>query len=308
MKCPRCNCEFEYNFSKCPECGYEIQNNAAFAAQKPKKTSKVIIAAACAAVVICAGTIVWAVTNNNSINSDSEDDTSYEEIYEETYEESPHRHSGYLYERPVSLDMFSSESEQTQDNSSSEDEITFYGTSDSQEDWTAATLTLPDDSSTEVEYIDNSYFSKYIDTGCSVTVKLTYDWSDYYVFAVKDAVDWNALYTIDKSYIYGVPTADDAISGNAESGYRFSMEIYEQIVDRSQTFIQEDGFFSLTDQIPTYVTFDLSSDALKYLAKNTTKTDEGTDYGGLVFQMYGCKINKLTISDPLPLDENGFIS
>ncbi len=80
MKCPRCNCEFEYNFSKCPECGYEMSDRADAAPQKPKKTSKVIIAAACAAVVICAGTIVWAVVNNDSISSDSEDDTSYEEI------------------------------------------------------------------------------------------------------------------------------------------------------------------------------------------------------------------------------------
>ncbi len=285
-----------------------MSDSADAAPQKPKKAGKVIIAAACAAVVLCAGTIIWAVVNNDSISSDSEDDTSYEENYEESYEESSPRYAGRSYERPSLSDTVSSKSEQTQDNSSSEDEITFYGTSDPQEDWTAATFTLPDDSSTEVEYIDNSYLSKYIDTGCSVTVKLTYDQADYYVFAVKDAVDWKALYTIDKSYVYGVPTADDAISGNAGSGYSFPMEIYDQIVDRSQTFIQEDGFFSLTDQIPTNVTFDLSSDALKYLAKNTTKTDEGTDYGGLVFQMYGCKINKLTISDPLPLDENGFIS
>lgn len=76
MKCPRCNCEFEYNFSKCPECGYEIQNNAAFAAQKPKKTSKVIIAAACAAVVICAGTIVWAMEKNHeNVSTDESNET-----------------------------------------------------------------------------------------------------------------------------------------------------------------------------------------------------------------------------------------
>lgn len=77
MKCPKCNCKFEFDFSKCPECGYEMSYKTDDTSTKPRKTSKVIIAAACAAFVICIGTIGLAKLKNNSINNDSKDDASY---------------------------------------------------------------------------------------------------------------------------------------------------------------------------------------------------------------------------------------
>lgn len=304
MKCPRCKCEFEYDFSKCPECGYELPNTSGAVSSKPRKTNKLLIAATCMIFVVCVCTVTLAVVKNNLISSNSQDDTSNESLHEANSS----CISSSSSKKANSSATVSSKAGMINDYLDSGEDVIFLGTTAAQKDWEAAVFTLPDDNGTEVNYIDNQYLSKYIGTGCSVTVELTYDTANYYVFAPKDAVDWNALYVINKSYICGVPTVDDAISGTDALGYTFRSDVYDYITRQSQTFIQEDGFFSLTGLGSRKVKFNLSSDALKYLAENTTKTDEGIDYGGLIFQMYGCKIAKLTISEPFTLDENGFIS
>ena len=107
-------------------------------------------------------------------------------------------------------------------------------------------LGIYDTDGNEVEYIDNKYFSDFEETGCSITVTLKYLNTDYYVFAPKDAVDWNALYKLDGNYITGVPTAADAVSINNES-YTFPNEISNDIIENTRTFIQSDGFFCLFD-------------------------------------------------------------
>ena len=89
------------------------------------------------------------------------------------------------------------ESEKTDSNNKTYESIEFIGI-DNYDDWSAANFY--DTDGNEVEYIDNKYFSDFEETGCSITVTLKYLNTDYYVFAPKDAVDWNALYKLDGNY------------------------------------------------------------------------------------------------------------
>ncbi len=164
-------------------------------------------------------------------------------------------------------------------------------------DWSASCFV--DAEGNVVNYIDNAYFADYLDTGCTVTI--TYDYKtlagayyEYYLFSVCDQ-SWAKLAATDASYVAGVPTEDEArVTKGGET------KLYEGTsVPVYKYFTQSDGFtvFCQNDGAWTGDTFKftLTADCLKYLAENPSTGDDGSEWGGIVFQTYGIDVKSITI-------------
>lgn len=316
MICKECGNKIDDNSTFCKFCGYKVsaesscqkaylntptENSSAIKSKQVKKN--IIISLSSIITVLTAIVLITVIIkiHNKQENIVTDDDLSKTEIGSGVTDNAIKSKSAKsITDSNTNVEI---ESEKTDSNNKTYESIEFIGI-DNYDDWSAANFY--DTDGNEVEYIDNKYFSDFEETGCSITVTLKYLNTDYYVFAPKDAVDWNALYKLDGNYITGVPTAADAVSINNES-YTFPNEISNDIIENTRTFIQSDGFFCLFDFKPETVSFNLSAKAISYLKNNATINDDNTEYGGIVFQMYECIITDLVIDVPLSVNDVGMI-
>ncbi len=176
-------------------------------------------------------------------------------------------------------------------------------------DWSATNFV--DAEGNLVAYIDNANFADYLDTGCTVTVDFDFktlagNYYDYYLFGVCDQ-NWAKLYATDNSYIAGVPGELDAreTAGGAAKFYD------DGVTPVCSFFNQGDGFMVFSqDANGEWTTesfkFTLTADALQYLVDNATVNEDGSVYGGVVFQTYGIDVKSITIDAAEDLTGNGF--
>ena len=213
MICKECGNKIDDNSTFCKFCGYKVsaesscqkaylntptENSSAIKSKQVKKN--IIISLSSIITVLTAIVLITVIIkiHNKQENIVTDDDLSKTEIGSGVTDNAIKSKSAKsITDSNTNVEI---ESEKTDSNNKTYESIEFIGI-DNYDDWSAANFY--DTDGNEVEYIDNKYFSDFEETGCSITVTLKYLNTDYYVFAPKDAVDWNALYKLDGNYITG---------------------------------------------------------------------------------------------------------
>ena len=148
------------------------------------------------------------------------------------------------------------------------------------------------DDGTPLEYIPLDELEAYKDTGVDVVLKVSEldPAKDYWLIAPANANGWDKLYAIDNSYITGMKTK-------------------EEDEDEEELYVQQDDGFIVVREDATEIKFTLSADGVKYLFDNAGEADDGSKWGGLLFQDYGVNVSSVTLgaeeaapADPAPAD------
>jgi len=172
-------------------------------------------------------------------------------------------------------------------------------------DW-AATNFVTDDG-TLVAFVDIAILEEYLDTGCSLTFDFDFrtlppegKYYDYYLFGICDQ-NWAKLYATDTTYFDGVASEEEARVeiGGASKTYDDGTAMYKY-------FMQNDGYVVMNPEADgswatDTIELNLTAECIQYLKDNVTVNDDGSIYGGLVFQTYGVDVKSLTIDAPKDL-------
>ena len=143
-----------------------------------------------------------------------------------------------------------------------------------------------------LEYIPLEELEAYKDTGVDVVLKVSKldPAKDYWLIAPANANGWDKLYATDNSYITGMKTK-------------------EEDEDEAELYVQQDDGFIVVREDATEIKFTLSADGVKYLFDNAGEAEDGTKWGGLLFQDYGVNVSSVTLggeeaapADPAPAD------
>lgn len=216
-----------------------------------------------------------------------------------------------------SVEDSSTEDSSTEDSSEADPEpiegpVTLTGSGEYAGDWGSPMFV--DAEGNLISYVDNAIFEQYLETGCTITMDVSYyklagNYMAKYMLAPCNANGWEKLYAIDASYVEGVPAPEVGLTDTADEN---SQAKYDDGTYVCKYYFKPDGFGQMTptadgsEWTTETISFSLSADALKFLAENCGTNDDGTTWGGLVFQSYGVLIDSLTVDayTELPADNN----
>ncbi len=160
--------------------------------------------------------------------------------------------------------------------------------------------------------VSTDILSEYVDTGCSITLDISYHkiankWSNRYIIAPCNANGWEKLYATDASYIEGIPAPEVGLEDTTNEG---SQKKYDDGSYVTQYYFKPDGFIQInpttdgSEWVLETLSFNLSAEAVKYLIDTAAVNEDGSVYGGLLFQTAGVKVDSLTVDAPIAVDEN----
>ncbi len=166
-----------------------------------------------------------------------------------------------------------------------------------------------DDEGNVENFFNLKHFDKYKDTGCSVTIKYTFEkemdmttleekYYDYYLLSVGYANGWTPIYPSAPEgtpYITGIPEELDArVEKNGALRDDFTGEYFMQS-DGYIVFCQDkDGNWSSDS-----VTFNITPEGVQSIYDNIATNDDGSQWGGLIFQTHGINVSSVTLGDPV---------
>ena len=158
-----------------------------------------------------------------------------------------------------------------------------------------------------LSFVANSTLEEYLDTGCSLTFEFEYyqiagKYKDYYLFGICDQT-WAKLYATDNAFFDGIASEEEArveINGAAKT--------YEDGTPMYKYFMQNDGYVVLNPAADgswttDTITVNLTADCLQHLVDVQEVKEDGSVYGGLIFQTFGVDVKSLTIDAPKDLSD-----
>lgn len=169
-------------------------------------------------------------------------------------------------------------------------------------DWGTPMFVI-DDEGTELNYFSVDYLKDYEETGCKVTINFDYyktidmknpEAGEQYLaankFGVANANGWAKLYA-------EAPEGTQYVIFDCEE---FQEGKYPEDYDKTY-YVKSDGFVELIpNDDGTWpadpITFTLTAEGIKYLQDNMAENDDGTKWGGLIFQIAGLNIQSVTLS------------
>ena len=166
-----------------------------------------------------------------------------------------------------------------------------------------------DDEGNVENFFNLKHFDKYKDTGCSVTIKYTFEkemdmttleekYYDYYLLSVGYANGWTPIYPSAPEgtpYITGIPEELDArVKKGGDLKEDFTGAYFMQS-DGYIVFCQDaDGNWSSDS-----VTFNITPEGVQSIYDNIATNDDGSQWGGLIFQTHGINVSSVTLGDPV---------
>ena len=168
-------------------------------------------------------------------------------------------------------------------------------------DWTSPNFVV-DDEGTIAPMISYDYLTEYVEDGCTITINFDYhmiagESMEKYLVSVGNANGWAKLYGTDNSYVTGVPTVaeatTDGVDGNPDGSNAKKLADGTPVYDY---MMKTDGFMVINNREINSVKFNLTGDAVQYLIDNPGENDDGTTWGGLIFQLYGLEISSVEIA------------
>ena len=186
---------------------------------------------------------------------------------------------------------------------------TLTGYEEYEGDWQGATFV--DSEGTLINFVSTDYLEEYLDTGCSITLEFSYhtlagQYFNRYMVAPGNANGWEKLYATDNSYVEGVPSPEMGLTDPTDEN---SQKKYDDGTYAAQYYFKPDGFLQLNPEadgtwVRDTLTFNISGECIQYLIDTRAENDDGSLWGGLIFQLYGMNISSLTIDAPVDFDEN----
>ncbi len=175
-------------------------------------------------------------------------------------------------------------------------------------DWSTPNFVI-DDEGNVVNFFNVEWLEDYKETGCSMTINYTFEktmdmttleesYYQYYLLAPAFANGWTKLYAEAPEgtpYVTGIPEELDAREsiGGAQKA-DFTGECFMQS-DGCIVFCQDaDGNWSSES-----VTINLTPECIQAVYDNMATNDDGSQWGGLVFQTYGINVSSITLGDPV---------
>lgn len=175
-------------------------------------------------------------------------------------------------------------------------------------DWSTPNFVI-DDEGNVLNFFNIEYFDKYKDTGCSVTLNYEFEktmdmttleesYYEYYLLAPCCAGDWEKLYAVAPEgtpYITGLPEELDArVEKNGDMREDFDGAYFLQS-DGYIVFCQDkDGNWSSNS-----VTFNVTPECIANMTEHIQTNDDGSTWGGMIFQTYGINVTSVTLGDPV---------
>ncbi len=205
-----------------------------------------------------------------------------------------------------SVEDSSVEDSSTEDSSEADPEpiegpVTLTGSGEYAGDWSSPMFV--DAEGNLISYIDNAVLEQYLETGCTITMTVSYyklagNYMEKYMIAPCNANGWEKLYATDPTYVEGVPAPEVGLTDPADEN---SQAKYDDGTYVCKYYFKTDGFGQInpnadgTEWPTDTISFSLSADAVKYLAENCGTNDDGSTWGGLIFQSYGILIDSITV-------------
>lgn len=169
-------------------------------------------------------------------------------------------------------------------------------------DWQTPMFVI-DDEGTELNFFSVDYLKDYEETGCQVTINFDY----YKSIDMKDPAAGEQYLAQNK---FGVGNANGWAKLYAEAPEGTSYVIFdceefkegEYPDDYEGTYyVKSDGFVELIpNDDGTWpadpITFTLTAEGIKYLKDTMAENEDGTKWGGLIFQVAGVNIQSITLS------------
>lgn len=271
--------------------------------------------------MMMAATMFAACGDDSSSSSAAADTTSSAAETTTAPEESKPEETTTAEETSSAADSATDESSATDDSSEAEN-VEFNGTINTDGeyagDWNPPAFVLDDEGTTD-DHLDYSYFEQYEETGCTITVnysiskkldmknpELGEQFFDQYCIcpASCGTAGWTHLYQQDQSYIVSdYANIHDALDPNPDKPDNIEAGTLKADYDKP-AYIKDDGFIVIIPNAEgTWddgsITFTLSPECIKYMKDDLVVNEEdGSTWGGFLFQLYGVVVNSVTLSAP----------
>ncbi len=169
-------------------------------------------------------------------------------------------------------------------------------------DWQTPMFVI-DDEGTELNFFSVDYLKQYEETGCQVTLNFEY----YKSIDMKDPAAGEQYLKQNK---FGVGNANGwaKLYAEAPEGTQYVIFDCEEFKENEYPddyegtyYVKSDGFVELIpNDDGTWpadpITFTLTAEGIKYLEENMAEAEDGTAWGGLIFQVSGLNILSVTLS------------